>query len=204
MIVSDGELESGPSTVSITVNPPTRGGGGGGGGGRDNSCVTNSFKPTKYQEERNIYKIKASSLAEAEKKFNFVTDDGKLVSTNVAFNFDTDKIVQKGNFLCSNSVLTVKIKLFQPRLTNVNQLSPAAQAEWKRYLAASEAYLDGAVDIIHENFDGVMGKINGKPGGQAIKIFTQIFDETNEALDQYYKETHWGENLGAVLNVNIN
>ena len=71
-------------------------------------------------------------------------------------------------------------------------------------MAASEAYLDGAVDIIHENFDGVMGKINGKPGGQAIKISHRYSMRPTKLLTNTTKRPIGERILEPGLNVNIN
>ena len=224
LIVNDGKINSEPASVNVIVNPEcgcsstpqtlesssgtiTADTASSCGGKNDPTYI-----PAQGAQQQQ-YLVKASSLLEVYNNYHnqYPPAGYSLTEGNVQ---KTSKLAHdpKTGFVNCKTHVDVQIIMHLPNfpgIKNKKLFSPAAQAEWNRFLGALTVHENGHVSIIHDGtaygvkygggFDGIVSVMVGQDDTGAINTLDQRGTDTQNAHDAYDAATHHGELQGAVL-----
>lgn len=157
----------------------------------------------KYTSSNPVYRFSASSLQDARSHFKFFDAAGNQLASQTSSDQRGSLKVDKSGLVSCKSKVTVKIVKEIPKWTNVGRLSAPVQAEWKRFLSATEIHEQGHIDLIRSHYNGVLNKIVGKDSATAETILEDIRAKLQAASDKYDIDTQHGKTQGAYLDTTI-
>jgi hypothetical protein len=196
LIVDDGRIKSEPSKVNIIVTP------------KSDNCKGKLGTDVKYPTSNGRpLIIKASTLQEVHDKYSQAYPDGlgAVESSPPKYRLVHDRDT---GLVCAVD-LTVVITKIMPLFPQVSKLSPEAQTEWKRYIAALDKHENNHIQIVKKGYGGLGGyngliaDMIGKTDAEAIRLLETRTTETQAAHDFYDSDTNHGATEGAFLNKDI-
>lgn len=142
------------------------------------------------------YAVSASSLADVVAVLGGRAEAGH-VGWGPALDFhQTDGIID-------SVTISVSIDLEMPSWSPPAAMLPRARAEWTRWYAALRAHEQGHIDLVHQLFDGLAGRILGTRVATGQRLFEGAKASLAARSRAYDARTGHGTRQGTVMDVSI-
>lgn len=99
--------------------------------------------------------------------------------------------------------ISVGIDLEMPSWSPPAAMLPRARAEWTRWYAALRAHEQGHIDLVHQLFDGLAGRILGTRVATGQRLFQNAKASLDAGSKTYDARTGHGTRQGTVMDVSI-